>query len=133
MPKNPKPSYRKVKRKILLYDLDLLNKSLLFRIDLTSADAKNNITTPVVPLYEARFQTGNVKDVPARPGDFEPRHLICKSAGIEGQLVERTVYVPYLPSTTEARQQIKETVNLEAVACAEYHGERWNTGLELRV
>jgi hypothetical protein len=133
MAKEPKPFYRKVKRRILRYDLDLLNKSLIFRIDLTIEDSKNNITTPVVPLYEARFQTGNVKDVPARPNDFDPRHLICKSQGAEGQLVERTVYIPYLPSTIEARQQIKQTINLESVACAEYHGERWDRGLEQRV
>lgn len=100
----PKASYRKVKRKALLYDLDLLNQQVLFRVDLIIESA-DSITTPVTPLYEARFTDDNPNALPART--FSPRSLSCCYVK-DGKEVNRTVYNPYRPTTYEHKELTRE-------------------------
>ena len=119
MSAKPTASYRKVKRVALLYDLDLFNNQTLIRVDLIiqSADA---ITTPVVPLYEARFTADNPNALAAR--GFDPRQL---SACFESsdKVVNRTVFNPYRPTNSNHNQLTEQLYNLPEIKTLKYTGE----------
>jgi hypothetical protein len=118
MSAKPAANYRKVKRVALLYDLDLVRQTLI-RVDLTiqSADA---ITTPVVPLYEARFTADNPNALAAR--GFNPRQL---SACFESsdKVVNRVVFNPYRASNSNHNQLIQQLYNLPEIINLKYTGE----------
>jgi hypothetical protein len=118
---NPKSVYRKVKRKALLYDLDLLTQQVLFRVDLIIESA-DTFTTPVVPLYEARFTSDNPNALPAR--GFNPRQLTACFVSKEGKgEVNRTVYNPYRPNTAEHRGMTQELYGYPDIKNLTYKGE----------
>jgi hypothetical protein len=119
MPVIPKASYKKVKRKALLYDLDLLNQQVLFRVDLI-IESVDTVTTPVTPLYQARFTDDNPNALPAR--GFDPRQLTC-CFELDTKVVNRTVFNPYRPSTPENKGLIRELINLPEVKALTYTGE----------
>jgi hypothetical protein len=91
----------------------------LIRVDLTiqSADA---ITTPVVPLYEARFTADNPNALAAR--GFNPRQL---SACFESsdKVVNRVVFNPYRASNSNHNQLIQQLYNLPEIINLKYTGE----------
>jgi hypothetical protein len=116
----PKASYRRVKRKALLYDLDLLNQRTLFRVDLI-VESVDSVITPVVPLYEARFTEDNPNALPAR--GFDPRNLSACFVSPERKEIRRTVYNPYRPTTPEHRELTKQLYQSPNVATLTYKGE----------
>jgi len=116
MSQSPKPNHRKYRDVALLYDTDF-NAQELIKIRLTIWD-RNNILTPVTPLYEARFRDTFSNPIPAR--SFSPRKLgTCRIAN--NSEVRRTVYLPYRPSDSNLIAQIQET--LTSVDSATYSGE----------
>jgi hypothetical protein len=119
MSAKPTASYRKVKRVALLYDLDLFNKQTLIRVDLIIQSA-DLITTPVVPLYEARFTADNPNALAAR--GFDPRQL---SACFESsdKVVNRTVFNPYRPTNSNHNQLTEQLYNLPEIKTLKYTGE----------
>jgi hypothetical protein len=119
MSAKPAASYRKVKRVALLYDLDLFKKQTLIRIDLIIQSA-DSITTPVVPLYEARFTNDNPNALAAR--GFDPRQL---SACFESadKVVNRTVFNPYAPTNSNHNQLTEQLYNLPEIKTLKYTGE----------
>lgn len=119
MSTKPIASYRKVKRVALLYDLDLFNKQTLIRVDLIIQSA-DSITTPVTPLYEARFTADNPNALAAR--GFDPRQL---SACFESsnKVVNRTVFNPYRPINSNHNQLTRQLYNLPEIKTLKYTGE----------
>lgn len=115
----PKASYKKVKRKALLYALDLPNQQVLLRIDLTIESA-DNVTTPITPLYQARFTEDNPNALPAR--SFDPRLLSCCYVK-DGKEVNRTAYNPYRPTTTEHKELVRELYQVSGIKAITYRGE----------
>lgn len=119
MPKSKtKETYTKRKKQLLRYDLELLSKQVLIEISITIEDSRNNITTPVTPLYEARFEPFS-KTVKR---DFEPRNLDCCFVSNDAE-VHRTVYIPYLPGNAEHKAQTIEVLNYAGVSSLTYKGE----------
>jgi hypothetical protein len=115
----PTASYRKIKRIALLYDLDLFNKQTLIRVDLIIQSA-DSITTPVTPLYEARFTADNPNALAAR--GFDPRQL---SACFESsdKAINRTVFNPYRPTNSNHNQLTEQLYNLPEIKTLKYTGE----------
>jgi hypothetical protein len=115
----PAASYRKIRRVALLYDLDLFNKQTLIRVDLIIQSA-DSITTPVTPLYEARFTADNPNALAAR--GFDPRQL---SACFESsnKVVNRTVFNPYRPINSNHNQLTRQLYNLPEIKTLKYTGE----------
>lgn len=119
MPKsNTKETYTKRKKYLLRYDLEVLSKQILIEISITTEDSRNNITTPVTPLYEARFEP--FKRTAKR--SFEPRFLDCCFIVNDAE-VHRTAYIPYLPGTTEHIAQTREYLNIGNINSLTYKGE----------
>lgn len=115
----PKPNHRKYRDVALLYDTDF-NRQELIKIRLTIYD-RNEILTPVTPLYEARFRDTFSNPIPAR--SFSPRRLgTCRIN--DNREVRRTVYLPYNPNSPNLSAQIQETLAL--VDSATYSGEGFN-------
>ena len=119
MSTHPPPSYRKVKRVALLYDMDLPHKQTLIRVDLIIQSA-DSITTPVVPLYESRFTQDNPNALAAR--DFDPRQLLA-CFEILNKIVNRTVFNPFRPSHSNHKGLIKELYDLQEIKSLKYTGE----------
>jgi hypothetical protein len=116
MSQSPRKNHRKYRDVALLYDTDF-NEQELIKIRLTIWD-RNNILTPVTPLYEARFRDDYSNPIPARR--FDPRRLgTCRIDG--NREVRRTVYLPYNPTNPNLSAQIRETLTL--VDSATYSGE----------
>jgi hypothetical protein len=123
----PKATHIKKRRKLLRYDLDL-NRQVLFRVDIIVCDPKNDIITPITPLYEARLENWE-KSEAAIERKFNPRELNCCFAPNEVE-IRRTVYLPYLPTMAEHKRQIQETLNYPNVLSANYRGESHDRELE---
>ena len=116
---HPPPSYRKVKRVALLYDMDLPGKQTLIRVDLIIQSA-DSITTPVVPLYESRFTQDNPNALAAR--GFDPRQLLtCFETS--NKTVTRTIFNPYRPSHSNHKSLVKELYDLPEIKSIKYTGE----------
>lgn len=116
---HPPPSYRKVKRVALLYDMDLPDKQTLIRVDLIIQSA-DSITTPVVPLYESRFTQDNPNALAAR--GFDPRQLLA-CFETSNKTVNRTIFNPYSPSHSNHKGLVKELYDLPEIKSLKYTGE----------
>jgi hypothetical protein len=117
--RQPKPTYRKLKRKAVLYDLDILNQQQLIRVDLIIESA-DEIITPVVPLYEARFTEDNPNALAKR--GFDPRSL-SNCFRQNNREVRRTVFNPYRPNDPTFVELVKQLFTIFDIATITYSGE----------
>lgn len=124
----PKAVYRRIKRKALLYDLDILNRQQLIRIDLIIESA-DSIITPAVPAYEARFTEDNPNALAKR--GFEPRNLsACFRTDRE---VRRTVFNPYRPGDFNFKELSKQLFQNPNIATITYSGESHERNYEAKL
>lgn len=126
MSTRPKARYRKVRRVALLYDLDLLSRETLLRVDLT-IESGDGITTPIVPLYSDRFTSDNPNAL--APRGFSPRQLTT-CFELEETVVNRTVFNPYRPANPDHNELTKQLYNLAAIKTLRYTGETHERGFE---
>lgn len=125
---NTPRTYQKRRRRLLRYDMDILARQALFVVVVIIEDRQNNIVTPVTPLYEARLETYS-KAAAAVARNFEPRQIECCFA-FNNNPVIRTVYVPYLPGTSNHKAQTAETLNYPGVVTGTYSGESHKSNYE---
>lgn len=108
---------------ILRYSRDD-NKEQLLRIRLKVKENNQDIQNPVTPLYQARIVNELSIKVPGR-GNFEPRQLtLCyeNPSNATGE-TNLTVYVPYHPTDTNWKEQIRETYDYANALSIVYNGE----------
>jgi hypothetical protein len=128
MAKTPKSTGKQIRRTKLRYDMDLLNREIIFRVDLILRDANNNIPTPVTPLLEARLvEDRDVKAIPRR--NFEPRQASCIFYPNSTE-VTRTVYLPYRPKTSDLKNHLAELISYPDIVCVDYQGETHEFNLQ---
>lgn len=123
-----KSTYQKKRRRLLRYDMDVLARQVLFRVDLIIEDPQTNIVTPITPLYEVRLETWT-KASAVIERNFEPREIKC-CFSFNNTPIIRTVYVPYLPGVTNHKNQTQETLNYRGVITATYSGESHTNNYE---
>jgi hypothetical protein len=116
------------KNRVLNYDRDLLNQSVLIQIRIYQAQLP---ATPTPPSLEFRLSDEPVWKVPKRIG-WEPRNVSACFASDTNQSGEsrRTVVNPYRPGDSQHKQLIKEVFAWPDVLALDYTGETLNKKYE---
>ncbi|QHU99577.1 hypothetical protein [Synechocystis sp. CACIAM 05] len=124
----PAKTTRIWENRIMDYDKDLLNRSVLVRVRFLIGKEP---PSPRPSLLEARLLTDEAWKAPSRNG-WEPRQLTACFAqpGNQSGQAERTVYNPYRPGAFGHNALIRETFAWPGVLSLSYTGETLNKKYE---